>query len=99
MELEAPKNKVLRVRTSEGRMDFIHGDKITSAGLVKERGGKYGDTWSLVLNYQSQFYTKITNTREMLRTIESLYGKSSLEEAEGLIGVKLKDLPAESSKK
>ena len=97
MELDSPKSKVLRVRTSDGRMDFIHGDKITSAGLVKEKS-KTGDTWSLVINYQSQFYTKITNQRELLRTIEALYGKSSLEEAEGLMGVHLKDMPAESSR-
>lgn len=97
MELEAPKNKVLRVRTSEGRMDFIHGDKITSGGLVKEKT-KNGEQWALVLNYQSQFYTKITNQRELLRTINSLYGKSSLEEAEELMGVKLADLPAEASR-
>jgi len=97
MELEAPKNKVLRVRTSEGRMDFIHGDKITSAGLVKEKT-KYGDTWALVLNYQSQFYTKITNQRELLRTIKALYGDSSLKEAEELMNVKLDDMPAEASR-
>ena len=96
MELTAPKNKVLRVRTSEGRLDFVHGDQISSAGLVKEKDGK-NESWSLVINYKGPFYTKIKNKREMLRTIEALYGESSLREAEGIVGVKLADLPSDAS--
>lgn len=97
MELQEPKNKVLRVRTSDGRLDFIHGNRITSAGLVKEKDGK-AESWSLVINYEGPFYTKIKNKRELLRTIEALYGQDSLKEAEQLIGTKLDSLPAEASR-
>ena len=71
---------VLSVKTSGNRIDYVKGASVTSAGFVKEKS-ENGWRWALVLNYQSPFYTKITDLDEAMQVIRELFGSEAEDEA------------------
>lgn len=75
---------VICIRTSDNRLDYVRGSAVTSAGFLREKTDT-GSRWALVLNYQSPFYTKVTDLDEAFAVIEELYGQCGVEQARAIV--------------